>query len=552
LARLSGTTMSSPSGATIANTDTYDNASRLTNISYTNGGSTLASYTYGYNAASQITSYQGLSNSLSYTYLQDGELSGASGTLAGSTYSATYNYDANGNRTSTSTNIGGTITNATYTTATGNELTGDGTNTYTFDNNGNTLTQTNTSTGTVTHFTWDYENRLTEVKVVSSGGTVLNDEKFTYDVLGNRIGVSLNGTQTLYTVYDGSNPYMDFNGSGQLTERYLYNPDALNQFYGQVNASGTTEWFLTDNLNSIRQVLNANGATLSTIVYDPYGQLLTSLNTSDPRFLYTGGAYDAITGMYTDGAREENPVDGRWMSQDPLGLLSGENLYRYTTNAPTNETDPNGLCGRRGGLFRRRAYPVQYPSNGCYPTMNYDPAFAASQLPTSNGASDAGSSEESEPPSGQPVTVTTFHPVVLLIGVGAAHATINGAIAHGTVGVAHRWTLIGWLKRIHRIMPQTPSNIELPPRLKLGESILIRDENAKPKGMLPANAVQVVVVKTIYVDPLNPPANPLQVPSPDFSRPQPPDFSRPQPDLPPGQLGPPEPVPEGRRGRWRR
>ena len=217
-------------------------------------------------------------------------------------------------------------------------------------NYGNTLTQTNTSTGTVTHFTWDYENRLTEVKVVSKSGTVLNDEKFTYDVFGNRIGVSLNGTQTLYTVYDGSNPYMDFNGSGSVTERYLYNPYAQNQFYGQVNGSGTTEWFVTDNLNSIRQVLSASGASLATMVYDPFGQLLTSLNSYAPRFLYTGGAYDAITGMYTDGAREENPVDGRWMSQDPMRFGGGDaNLYRYLDNGPTNFEDPYGLVKTDSG-----------------------------------------------------------------------------------------------------------------------------------------------------------------------------------------------------------
>ena len=133
-------------------------------------------------------------------------------------------------------------------TGTGNELTSDGTYNYTYDNNGNMLTQTEIATGSVTYYTWDYQNRLTEVKAETSGGTVLNDETFTYDVNDNRIGVSLNGTQQLYTVYDGSNPYMDFNGSGTLTERYLTNPNGLNQFYGQVSASGTTEWFLTDNL----------------------------------------------------------------------------------------------------------------------------------------------------------------------------------------------------------------------------------------------------------------------------------------------------------------
>ena len=334
LARLSGTTMSTPSGATIASTNSYDNASRLTNINYTNGGSTLASYNYTYNAASEITNYQDNSgNTLTYGYDYSGELTSATGTLAASNYNQTWSYDANGNRTMPG-----------YSTGTGNQLLSDGVNNYTYDKNGNTLTQTNIATGTVTNYTWDYANRLTEVKVVNSSGTVLNDEKFTCDIFGNRIGVSLNGTQTLYTVYDGSNPYMDFNGSGQLTERYLYNPDALNQFYGQVNASGTTEWFVTDNLNSIRQVLSANGAALSTIVYDPFGQLLSSLNTSDPRFLYTGGAYDAITGMYTDGAREENPATGRWMSQDPLGFAAGDrNLYRYAINSPSNFIDPSGL-----------------------------------------------------------------------------------------------------------------------------------------------------------------------------------------------------------------
>lgn len=40
----------------------------------------------------------------------------------------------------------------------------------------------------------------------SSSGTVLNDEKFIYDVFNNRIAVWLNDTSQLYTVYDGANP----------------------------------------------------------------------------------------------------------------------------------------------------------------------------------------------------------------------------------------------------------------------------------------------------------------------------------------------------------
>jgi len=183
------------------------------------------------------------------------------------------------------------------------------------------------------------------VKVESSQGQVLEDETFTYDVFGNQIGVSLNGTQQSYTVYNGSNPYMQFNGGGTLTERYLTNPNALSQFYGQVSASGTTEWYLTDNLGSIRQVISTSGSSLDAITYDPYGNILSQTNSANaPRFLYTGGAYDPITGTYLDDAREDDPEDGRWLSQDPLGFAAGDtDLYRYVFNEPTTNMDPTGL-----------------------------------------------------------------------------------------------------------------------------------------------------------------------------------------------------------------
>jgi hypothetical protein len=113
---------------------------------------------------------------------------------------------------------------------------------------------------------------------------VLSQETFTYDVFGNQIGQDLNGTQQ-WTVYDGSNPYMQFNGSGQVEERYLANPDGLNEFYGQVSASGTTEWYLTDNLGSVRQVLSTSGSVLDALTYDPYGNLVTQTNSAyQPRW----------------------------------------------------------------------------------------------------------------------------------------------------------------------------------------------------------------------------------------------------------------------------
>jgi RHS repeat-associated protein len=261
-------------------------------------------------------------------------LTGASGTLNGANYSVSYSYDLNGNRTM-----------AGYQTGTGNELLSDGTYKYTYDNDGNLVSQTNIATGYVTYYTWDYRNRLVEVKQETSTGTVINDEKFTYDVNNNRISVSLNGTPQLYTVYDGANPYLDFNGNGQLTERYLTNPNVLSQFYGQVDANGNTQWFLTDNLGSVREVVDNGGSVLDAIVYDPYGNILSQTNAANaPRFLYAGGAYDSLTGYDQFGRRYYDPSDGRWTSQDPLGFKAGDgNLYRYVGNDPTDAVDPLGL-----------------------------------------------------------------------------------------------------------------------------------------------------------------------------------------------------------------
>jgi RHS repeat-associated protein len=54
---------------------------------------------------------------------------------------------------------------------------------------------------------------------------------------------------------------------------------------------------------------------------------------------------DTATELYNNRARYYDPATGRPLSQDPLGFNAGDsNLYRYVNNAPTNATDPSGLC----------------------------------------------------------------------------------------------------------------------------------------------------------------------------------------------------------------
>ncbi|HAE6952199.1 TPA_asm: RHS repeat-associated core domain-containing protein, partial [Salmonella enterica subsp. enterica serovar Infantis] len=52
--------------------------------------------------------------------------------------------------------------------------------------------------------------------------------------------------------------------------------------------------------------------------------------------------YDEETGLYYNRYRYYNPEQGRYISQDPIGLRGGWNLYAYPLNPVTN-TDPLGL-----------------------------------------------------------------------------------------------------------------------------------------------------------------------------------------------------------------
>ena len=190
----------------------------------------------------------------------------------------------------------------------------------------------------VTSYTYDYRNRLTSVKV---GGTVV--ATYTYDALNRRIGVKDNGTQT-WTVYDGQNPYADFNGSGTLLTRYVSGP-ALDELFARTSSGGTTAWYLKDRLGSVRDIVNTSGTVIDHVVYDSYGNITSETSPSNgDRFKFTGMEWDAAIGQYYDHARWYGSVQGRFLRQDPIGFLAGDlNIYRYANNNTINKIDTTGL-----------------------------------------------------------------------------------------------------------------------------------------------------------------------------------------------------------------
>ena len=63
------------------------------------------------------------------------------------------------------------------------------------------------------------------------------------------------------------------------------------------------------------------------------------------QILWQGREYSWATGLYYFRARWYDPVTGRWLSPDPIGISGGLNQYVAFDNNPVNETDAFGLWG---------------------------------------------------------------------------------------------------------------------------------------------------------------------------------------------------------------
>ncbi|MBP9202147.1 MAG: RHS repeat-associated core domain-containing protein, partial [Gemmatimonadales bacterium] len=61
------------------------------------------------------------------------------------------------------------------------------------------------------------------------------------------------------------------------------------------------------------------------------------------RYRFAGREYDSESGLYYMRARYYDPTLGRWISEDPIGIAGGANLFVYAGSDPVNITDPSGL-----------------------------------------------------------------------------------------------------------------------------------------------------------------------------------------------------------------
>ena len=276
---------------------TYDAAGHVVaRVHQTSGGTALASYTYGYDATGRITSVQRTEPT----------------TPAILDSSAKYTYDPV-NRVLTAT-VDGVAT------------------TYAFDFKGNLVTKT--SAAGTTSYTFDALNRLASV----SDGT--NTTTYTYDGAGNRLSKTFDGSKTQY-VREAGTVYCTLDGSGNVQS---YNVYAGSLLYS-LDAGGVIKVYHGDERGSVAAITDGSQNVVQSYSYDPYGKVLGATGGLANAFQYVGtqGVMTDEDGLYHMQARYYDPDARRFISEDPLGLSAGLNLYGYAVGDPVNHTDPRGL-----------------------------------------------------------------------------------------------------------------------------------------------------------------------------------------------------------------
>jgi RHS repeat-associated protein len=106
--------------------------------------------------------------------------------------------------------------------------------------------------------------------------------------------------------------------------------------------AGVNRFYARDHLASIIDVTDAQSTVLATYSFDPWGRRTLVGGTDAASLGFTGHRLGSA-GLTLTLYRAYDPDLGRWLSEDPMSLAGGLNLYGYVNNNPANLQDPLGL-----------------------------------------------------------------------------------------------------------------------------------------------------------------------------------------------------------------
>jgi len=163
-----------------------------------------------------------------------------------------------------------------------------------------------------------------------------------------RVGKKVDGVLVKQWLYrDQLNPVAELDGAGDLVAQFVYGsrghvPDFMVR-------GGVVYRIVSDQIGSVRLVVNADDVSdvLFRAEYTAFGEMtVLEGDVEATPFGFAGGLFDAETGLTRFGARDYDPVVGRWTAKDPIRFDAGPNFYIYVGAASATERYGACLAGR--------------------------------------------------------------------------------------------------------------------------------------------------------------------------------------------------------------
>ncbi|ECY1974207.1 RHS repeat protein [Salmonella enterica] len=297
----------------------------------------------------------GLRGSVVYSYDRSGYLTGRSGQMYDHDR---YYYDKAGNL----------LDNEGQGPVMNNRLPGCGRDRYGYNEWGELTTRRDQQ------LEWNAQGQLTRV---ISGNT---ETYYGYDALGRRIRKATYGRHTGHTarsrtdfVWEGFRLLQE-NVQQQGWRTYLYDAEQPYTPVASVTGKGESRqvWYYhTDVTGTPQEVTAADGTLVWAGYIRGFGENAADISNSGAYFhqplRLPGQYFDDETGLHYNLFRYYAPECGRFVSQDPIGLKGGINLYSYAPN-PLTWIDPLGLSGsglvngvpQNPGIVRRFMSKAEY------------------------------------------------------------------------------------------------------------------------------------------------------------------------------------------------
>jgi len=237
--------------------------------------------------------------------------------------------------------------------APGNLVLRKGETTYSYDKRGRRVRAVGSSPSDdprATEYEWDARERLR--KATLPDGTVAN---FGYDAIGRRVrkevvhaGAQSRPDVTEY-VWDGPALGMEF-GSSEGVRTFVHMPGTFLPLLHQERGEVFT--YVVDRMGVPKELLSADGLVAWSAAHGAWGDVVAE--DADPAararyggtirspFRLLGQIADPELGLCFTRHRLFDPVLGRWLSPDPLGIGGGTNAYAFD-GAPSIVADPWGL-----------------------------------------------------------------------------------------------------------------------------------------------------------------------------------------------------------------